>query len=188
MESQGAITITRIAGALLASSFVIFVPGGLMFAARNGMAGQPAPTVAYFVLERGFVMAAVVVTALGLAALAALVGAAQADALVPAWLAAATYAVASVLVLVSEAALVRGGRFPDGLIIAYVILAFFAQAAFGAILLWTGFLPAWIGWVAIAWNIAWPVLLPILTPRDIYFPVLHHVIPLVIGIALLWRE
>jgi hypothetical protein len=31
----------------------------------------------------------------------------------------------------------------------------------------------------------WLVVLPVITPRDIYFPVLHHVMPLMIGIALL---
>ena len=32
----------------------------------------------------------------------------------------------------------------------------------------------------------WLVILPLATPKDIHFPVLHHVMPLVIGIALLW--
>jgi hypothetical protein len=32
----------------------------------------------------------------------------------------------------------------------------------------------------------WLVALPVFTPRDVYFPVLHHAAPLLIGIALLW--
>ena len=83
--------------------------------------------------------------------------------------------------------MLRSGQFPYGLIVAYVVLAFLAQAALGVILLRAGFLPAWIGWAAIAWNVAWLVVLPILTPSDIYFPVLHHVIPLLVGIILLRR-
>jgi len=46
---------------------------------------------------------------------------------------------------------------------------------------------AWIGWVTILWNIAWLVVLTLFARRDIYFPVLHHVMPLVIGIALLLK-
>jgi hypothetical protein len=187
MESQGIYTTPRIAGVLLISCFFVFLIGGVMFWARNGMAGRPAPNFAYFAVERGFVMAAAVITAVGLLLFAALVGDMQGAALLPARLVAATYAAATALLLVAEMGMLRSGRFPNALIVAYVVLAFLTQAAFGGILLRTGFLPSWIGWAAIAWNIAWLVALPLLTPRDIYFPVLHHVIPLVIGLALLRR-
>jgi hypothetical protein len=186
MESQSIYTTPRIAGVLLISCFFVFMVGGLMFWARNGMAGQPAPNFAYLALERGFVMAAAVVTAIGLLLFAAIVGEAH-GALLPARLAAATYAVATALLLVGELGMLRSGRFPYAPIVAYVVLAFLAQAALGGILLRTGFLPSSIAWAAIAWNIAWLVVLPILTPSDIYFPVLHHVIPLLVGIALLRR-
>ena len=73
------------------------------------------------------------------------------------------------------------------LIVIYVVLAFLAQAVLGGSLLQSGLLAAWIGWLAILWNIAWLVALPVTSPRDIYFPVLHHVMPLVIGIALLLK-
>ena len=108
-------------------------------------------------------------------------------ALLPARLAAATYAVGTALLLLGEARLLRSGHFLYGLIVAYVVLAFLTQAVLGAILLRAGFLPSWIGWAAIAWNIAWLVILASLTPGNIYYPVLHHVIPLLIGIALLRR-
>jgi hypothetical protein len=132
-------------------------------------------------------MAAAVITAIGLLLFATVVGGEHGDALLPARLAAATYAVATGLLLVGELGLLRGGRFPYALIVVYVVLAFLAQAALGVILLRTGFLPTWIGWAAIAWNIAWLVALAMLTPGDIYFPVLHHTIPLLVGIALLRR-
>jgi hypothetical protein len=47
-------------------------------------------------------------------------------------------------------------------------------------------LAAWLGWVTILWNLVWLVVLPVITPRDIYYPVLHHFAPLLIGTALLW--
>jgi hypothetical protein len=75
-----------------------------------------------------------------------------------------------------------------GSIVMYVLLAFLAQAAFGVSLLRTGLLPGWVGWATIVWNLAWLVVLPIVSPRDIYYPVLHHVAPLLIGIALLVRR
>ena len=187
MESQGMLNTQRVAGTLLALSFVACMVGVVMFTVRDGTSGQPAPSFTYLALERGLFMGAVVVTALGLAALAALVGGANGDALLPARLATAAYAVAAVALLIGEASELRSGRSPYALIVAYVVLAFLAQATFGVILLRAGFLPAWIGWAAIVWNIGWLVVLPIITPGDIYFPVLHHPIPLLIGIALLRR-
>lgn len=187
MGSQGMLNAQRVAGTLLGLSFVVCAVGVVMFTARNGTAGQPAPSFVYFALERGFFMGAVVITALGLAALAAIVGEAHGEALVPARLAAATYAIATVVLLIGEARGLRSERSPYALIVTYVVLAFLAQAAFGAILIRTGFLPAWVGWAAVVWNIGWLVVLPIITPGDIYFPVLHHPIPLLVGMALLRR-
>jgi hypothetical protein len=73
------------------------------------------------------------------------------------------------------------------LIVIYVALAFLAQAAIGGALLQARLLGEWIGWATIIWNLAWLVVLALITRRDICFPILHHVMPLVIGIALLWR-
>jgi len=70
-------------------------------------------------------------------------------------------------------------------IVFHVVLAFLAQAAFGAALLRTGLVAGWVGWATILWNLAWLVVLAIVSPRNMYFPVLHHVAPLLIGIALL---
>jgi hypothetical protein len=69
----------------------------------------------------------------------------------------------------------------------FVVSAFLAQAIIGAALLQAGLVAAWIGWVCILWNIAWLVALPLISPRDIYYPVLHSITPLLVGIALLIR-
>jgi hypothetical protein len=66
---------------------------------------------------------------------------------------------------------------PNPLIIVYVVVAFLAQAALGGALLQSGALATRIGWATILWNLAWLVALPIITPRDIYFPILHHAAP-----------
>jgi hypothetical protein len=50
-------------------------------------------------------------------------------------------------------------------------------------MLQAGLLPSWIGWATFAWNVWW--LLGYLIKRgDIYIPFVHHVMPLVIGLAL----
>ena len=72
-----------------------------------------------------------------------------------------------------------------GLIVIYVVMAFLAQAAIGGAVIQSGLLAAWIGWATILWNIAWLVVLSLISRRDMYFPILHYLMPLVMGIALL---
>jgi hypothetical protein len=73
-------------------------------------------------------------------------------------------------------------------IVVAVVLAFLGQAALGGGLLQARLLAPWIGWATILWNLAWLVPLLLFTPRDIYYPVLHHAMPLLIGGALLRRS
>ena len=96
-----------------------------------------------------------------------------------------SYLFGAVVVVVAETSALDGREWPNPQIIFYVVLAFLAQAALGVALLRTGLVAGWVGWATIIWNLAWLVVLPIISPRDIYYPVLHHVAPLVIGIALL---
>jgi hypothetical protein len=73
-------------------------------------------------------------------------------------------------------------------IVVAVVLAFLGQAAIGGGLHQARMLAPWIGWATILWNLAWLLALPLFTPRDIYYPVLHHAMPLLIGGALLRRS
>lgn len=41
------------------------------------------------------------------------------------------------------------------------------------------------GWLTAAWNAGWLVALAVGSPTDIYYPALHLVMPIPIGIALL---
>lgn len=185
MESGFASGLPHITGLLLTLSFPVFMVGGLLFTVRNGMAGNPAPNYTYLVVERGFVMAAAVIAALGLILLAVLLGQVHVAAANPASLSATIYVVATSLILIGEGSLLSQRTFLRKPVIAFVVLAFLAQAAFGGILVWTGFLPSWIGWFTISWNLAWLVILPVFSPRDMYYPVLHHVVPLLLGVSLL---
>ena len=96
--------------------------------------------------------------------------------------------IGAVVVVVAETAFLGKHEWNYTQVVLYVVLAFLAQAAFGVALLRTGLVVGWVGWVTIIWNLAWLVVLPITRPRDIYFPVLHHVAPLIIGIALLTQR
>ena len=96
-----------------------------------------------------------------------------------------TYIFGAFIVVAAETTYLSTREFVYPQIVVYVILAFLSQAAFGVSMLRTGLVAGWVGWATIIWNLGWLVILPIVSPRDIYFPVLHHAAPLLIGIALL---
>jgi hypothetical protein len=179
-------SIARVAGLFLVLGVVVVFPGLLMFTFRGGQRGGAPPSPAYYVWERSWIMAAVVLTAIGFVLLDEQLQTGSGHLL--ARTGATAYLFAGVLGVAAEALSLRlgyGQTYP--LIVVYVVVAFLGQAAIGGALLQSEVLAAWIGWVTILWNLAWLVALPLATPRDIYFPVLHHVAPLLIGIALLWR-
>jgi hypothetical protein len=60
-------------------------------------------------------------------------------------------------------------------IVAYVILSFLGQAVFGMALLRTGLLPAWVGWVTVAWSLVMLIFLIVAKPQDMYYPWLHYI-------------
>jgi hypothetical protein len=178
-------SVERVAGVLLVLGFFVFLPGGVMFMLRGGTRGGAPPTPVYFVWERTWVMAAVVVSTLGVVLLAAVLQSTGGRALAAAG--ATAYLIAGILLVAAEALRLRmDGETVYPLVVVYVVLAFLSQAAAGGALLQSGTLPAWIGWATIVWNLTCLVLLPLATPKDIYFPVMHHVMPLVIGIVWLW--
>lgn len=178
-------SMARIAGLLLALGVVVVLPGLLMFMFRDGTRGGAPPSPAYYAAERGFIMAAVVLTACGFMLLEGQLQ--SGDGQILARIGAFAFLLAAGLLVTAESlnlSLGYGQIYP--LAAVYVVVALLAQAALGGALLQAGILPAWIGWATIIWNLVWLIVLPLVTPRDIYFPVLHHVAPLVIGIALLW--
>lgn len=112
-------------------------------------------------------------------------------------LGAAAFLFAAVLVVVSEAeTMARGPSGPseaETLLLhrMYAGTALLAQASFGAALLRTTLLPKWIGWTVIGWNISWLLALPLINVLagnpGYYYPVLHHFMPFLVGVALLRR-
>jgi hypothetical protein len=126
------------------------------------------------------VIAALLIVLLGLALLERMLEAAGNMILPP--LAMATFLTGAILAVVAESSFFSTKEWPYALLVIFVVLAFLAQAAFGAALLQTGLVPGWAGWATVIWNLAWLVILPIARPNNIYYPWLHYVAPLLIGI------
>jgi len=183
-------SMQRAAGFFLVLSFVANLAGVLMFSIRGGAGGGTPPSYTFFVWERSFFMAAVVLTAIGFVLLEGPLR--KTNGRVLARTGATAYLFAGILVVAAESLILSMGeefeRRGYPLIVIYVVLAFLAQAAIGGALLQSGLLARWIGWVTILWNLAWLVVLLVITPADIYFPILHHLMPLLIGSALLLRR
>ena len=131
-------------------------------------------------------MAATITAVLGLVVLDRLLEAAGDRIFSPVGL--AILSIGTVLVLVAETFSLSRQEWTYAPVVAFVVLAFVGQAAFGASLLRTGFVPGWMGWATIIWNLGWLVILPIARPQEMYYPWLHYVAPLLIGIGLLLKR
>ena len=186
MEPKYVLSEQTVAAWLLILSSIIFLPGGLLYTGRAILKWPAAQSQGYLFLERGLVMAAIITAALGLVVLDRLLEAAGDRIFSPLGL--AIFSIGTVLVLVAETFSLGRQEWPYASIVVFVILAFVGQAAFGASLVRTGLLPAWVGWATIIWSLGWLVILPIARPQDMYYPWLHYVAPLLIGIALLARN
>lgn len=182
LAAQGLSTRTA-AASLLVLCFVVFTFGGVLYAGRAFMNWQIGETSTHLIWERGFVIGGVLATALGLALLEDLQRSAGEPML--SRLGMVMYLLGAAVVITAETAYLGKGDWIYPQIVLYVILAFLAQAAVGASLLQTGLVAGWVGWVTIIWNLTWLIGLSIFSPRNIYFPALHHAAPLIIGIALL---
>jgi hypothetical protein len=168
---------------LLILSGIIFSAGGMLYTGRAIWKWPAGKTHRYLLWERGFVIAALLVAVLGLNLLERMLEAAGDRILAPSGM--VLLLIGSGVVIFGETFFISRQEWIYAPIVAFVVLAFLAQVVFGVALLQTGLLPGWVGWTTILWNLAWLVVLPIFRPRDIYYPWLHYVAPLLIGIMLL---
>jgi hypothetical protein len=180
------LTYPRMAGALMVAAIFPLALGVFLFISRIGVQGGSPPSPAFFVWERGSILAAVVLTTIGLMLLEGILQ--GTDGSILARVGSATYSFGAVLLVAAEAIQLTEGRASYPLIVVYVILAFLGQAAIGGALLQANLLPSWVGWTMIAWNLVLPLILLVITPGDIYYPIAHHLMPLLIGIFLLVRS
>lgn len=171
------------AGWLLILSGLLFLPGALLYTSRVIWKRTTGTNPVYRYWERGWVIAAVVVVVLGWGLLEKLLEAVGDSILAPSgWI---LLLLSAGLVLAAELYNLSQQAWLQPLIVVHVVLAFLSQAFFGASLLKTGLLPAWVGWATILWSLGMLIYLPVFKPRDIYYPWVHYVAPLMIGIGLL---
>jgi len=183
MDAKVVISEQVVAGWLLILSGLIFLPAGLMYTVRAIFKWPSAQSQSYLYWERGLVMGAILVATLGFVLLTQLLEGAGDQIL--SHLALTILFIGTVLVLAAESFGLKLQNYMYAPIVVFVTLAFIGQAIFGFAILHTGFLPTWVGWATIIWNLAWLIILPIARPQDMYYPWLHYIAPLIIGIALL---
>ena len=186
MDVKSLISEQIASGWLLILSALIFLVGGMLYTGRAIWKWPVGQTHLYLVWERGSVITALVVAVLGLTLLERMLEAAGDRILAPSGM--ALLLIGASVVIFAETYFVARQESIYAPIVVFVVLAFLSQAVFGASLLRTGLLSAWVGWATIIWNLAWLVILPINRPQDMYYPWLHYVAPLMIGISLLLRR
>jgi hypothetical protein len=166
-----------LAALFLLSSFAAMAVGVGSFVIRGGFGTAPA-------YERVAIMSSVVLTVIGVKLLEAPLVDANAGSL--ARIGVTAYLIAGPVLLVAEGiGLRQGERSVYPLIVAYVFLALLAQAALGGALVRSKLVPSSVGWLTLAWNVGFMVFLPIATPQDVYYPLIHGLMPLVIAISIL---
>lgn len=185
MVVKDVLSVQVVAGWLLLLSGFIFSVGGTLYTGRAIWKWPAGQTHRFLIWERGFVIAALLVAVLGLNLLEGMLEAAGDRILAPSGM--ALMLIGAGVSVFAETFSISRQEWIYAPTVAFVVLAFLAQALFGVALLRTGLLPAWIGWVTILWNLGWLVVLPIARPKDMYYPWLHYVAPLLIGIGLLLK-
>ena len=166
---------------LTAASLIGFV--GVALFSFNGR-GQPQSHELYLA-TRTLIFAAAIAIALAIAVFEGVLR--DAGERVLSRIGSVAFAVAASLITVAETQLIDGAVYQESLARVYVVLAFLAQAAFGGALLRVRLLPTWVGWATVAWNIGFLVALVAvdLAHGPGYYPVLHFIPPLIIGVAVL---
>jgi hypothetical protein len=138
------LSIARAAGVVFVLSSVAVFPGLMMFWIRGGHRGRAPRSRTHFVWERSFIMAGVILTAIGFVLFE---GAFQnTDGRVLANIGATAYLFGGILLVAAEAlSLTLGYEKVSGVIVIYVVMAFLAQAAIGGAVIQSGLLADWIG-------------------------------------------
>ena len=171
---------------VLIGSFALHLVGVVMFNGRHFL-NWFAETRAFLNWERGMFMAAFLVSAMGVSLLELVLHEVDAPTLVPvlARLGATAFLIGATVAIVSEAVSLSGQSGVEALAVVMVVVLFVAEAILGGALVRSGILPAWVGWIVMIWNIGWLVVLPIVSPGDLYYPILHFLPLLPIGITAL---
>ena len=172
----------RVSSLLLLVAFVLNLGGVVLYSAGTTY-GWVGETPIYHAWERALFMGSYVAAALGTVVLQPALG--EASAAILGRLAATAFPMAASVALVMEAVAWDEPAAPPTLVVVAVLLLFGAGALLGAAILASRLVPAWVGWTAVVWNVAWPAILPFVSPGDPYYPVLHAIPLLLIAVPLI---
>lgn len=143
-----------------------------------------AETAVYLRWERGLLVAAFVLAAMGVTLFEMLLN--QAGDTVLSRMGATAFLIGASAAVISEAAFLSRGAFAqDALEVIMVSVLFGAEAILGAAILTTSLLPTWVGWVVAAWNIGLLIILTVFSPGNMYYPAAHFLPLMWIGVGLL---
>jgi hypothetical protein len=166
-----------LSGSLLVIASVLILAGIALFVLREYSQFDQ------FVLERGLVLAAWLVAAAG----TSLMGTMREDFGSTLLLRAGgwAFAVGALVAAFAETTLLSD-RLAIGheLALAFVILLFVGLALIGGGLFNQHLVPAWVGWAVVVWNVGWLVTLFAVSTDDPYYPGLHALPLLLLGISL----
>jgi hypothetical protein len=172
-------------GWLLITSFIIHLGGVLLF---NGhfLFGWFVETPTWLAWERGAFIAAYATAGLGIAVLGSALRSTPRGVL--GRLAATGFVIAALLAIFVEISFIIRGGAETALITVMVVALLVAEATIGWSLISSGVLADWVGWAVLVWNVGWLAVLLSITADDPYFPILHFLPLLLIGVRILSRE
>ncbi|HEX6337591.1 MAG TPA: hypothetical protein VFZ85_11595 [Jiangellaceae bacterium] len=156
----------------------------VLFTLHDGANGGLPPSHGYLVVERSLFMVGMLLSAIAFCLLDDR-GAGRANPLLRAG--ALGYLAASIVGVVGESIDLESSEIYS-LFVTYVLAAFVSQTVIGLGLRAARLVAPWVAWTTVAWNVACPVVLRLASPDDLYFPVLHLLMPLLIGVHMLLRR
>jgi hypothetical protein len=174
----------RTSSALIIAGFLLHLGGVLLFNGRF-LFGWFVETPTWFTWERGLFIAAYAASALGVAVLESMLH--ETRRAVPGRLGATAFLMAAVLAIVVEASFLSEDAGQTPLVVVMAIALLLAEAILGWSLIGSGVIPVWVGWAVLIWSLSWLAVLVALTADDLYFPILHFLPLLLIGIGLVRR-
>lgn len=172
----------RTSGVLLLAGFVLHLVAVLIFNGRFFFGWFPE-SAGWFTWERSSLIAAYGVAALGVDLLGSSLR--EHGQAVARRLSATAFLIAAVLAIIVEASFLGNEAGQRPLVVVMVVALFLAGAVLGWALVGSGAAPDWIGWAVAVWNVAWLAVLVAVSADDIYYPILHFLPLLVVGVGLI---
>lgn len=174
-------SLALMVAAIYIFAFVPVLAGGVMFMGRKQLGWAAAQTRRYLYWERSLWIGAMVLLAAGSSLFAELLQAHGENML--SRLGQTGILLGVVVIVVAEAYALDTQAWASYMVRLAVVLLFVAQAIFGGSMLRVAWLPSWIGWATILWNLG--SLAALARAKDPYFPAIHFIMPLVIGVLLI---